>query len=136
MELGSLFNDQPWDAKRVPIAFLSGTITRVRWKQITSRSAKRMLAMKYEGDGRSVKEMVLQEDLAFKPMSRAEYLALAQTLLDEKPDMVTDIVEKKQERKIKWFVGQIISRSPDGRVEPNTAEETLKELLGLSEQSW
>ena len=136
MELGGLFRDHPWDAQRIPPAFLSRTIACVRWKKITSRSAKRILAMKFEGDTRTVTQIIAQDDLALKPTSRAEYLALAQTVLDEKPGLVKDIVEKGQHKKIKWFVGQMMVRSQEGAVEPDVAEETLKELLGQAERKW
>ncbi|KAH7354560.1 GatB/GatE catalytic domain-containing protein [Pyrenochaeta sp. MPI-SDFR-AT-0127] len=136
MELGTLFRDQPWDTGRVPCAALAGIITHLRSKQITSRSAKRILAMVFEGDKRSVHEIVQQENLMFKPLSRAEYISLAQELLDGKPDMVKDITEKGQVKKVKWFVGQMMARSADGSVEPDVAEETLKELLGLVEPKW
>lgn len=132
MELGGLFKDETWNANRVPFDSLAGIIWRVRQKQITSRSGKRILAMKFEGDERAVQDIVDQDNLHLNPLSRDEYAALAQTLIDEKPDMVKDVVEKGRVKKIKWFVGQMMARSADGTVEPDTAEETLKELLGLS----
>ena len=87
--------------------------------------------MVFEGDQRSVQDIVAQENLTLKPLSKEEYMALAQGLMDEKPDMVKDVVEKGQEKKIKWFVGQMMARSAEGSVEPNAAEETLRELMKL-----
>ena len=136
MELGSLFKDEPWDANRVPYTFLADIIAYIRNKKITTRSAKRILAMKFEGDTRSVQEIVAEEDLLLKPLSSEQYVALAQQLLNEKPDMVKDIIEKRQLKKIMWFVGQMMARSPDGSVEPDTAEETLQKLLGVNEEKW
>ena len=133
MELGSLFKDEPWDANCVSYQSLASIISHVRRKQITSRSGKRILVMKFEGDERSAEDIVEQENLHLTPLSQEEYVALAQTLLDEKPNMVKDITEKGQTKKIKWFVGQMMARSADGSVEPDTAETILKELLGLSD---
>ncbi|KAF1848229.1 uncharacterized protein K460DRAFT_364205 [Cucurbitaria berberidis CBS 394.84] len=133
MELGSLLKDEPWDANRVPYKFLASIISHVRRKQITSRSGKRILAMKFEGDERPVEDIVDQESLHLRPLSREEYVALAQSLLDEKPNMVKDIIEKGQSKKIKWFVGQMMARGAAGSVEADTAEETLKEQLRLKE---
>lgn len=133
MELGTLFRDQPWDAGRVPFSALAGIISHIRSKSITSRSGKRILAMIFEGDKRSVHAIVQEENLMLRPLSQDEYFALAQDLLAEKPDMVKDIIEKRQMKKVKWFVGQMMARSADGSVEPDTAEKTLKELLGMSE---
>ena len=131
MELGSLFKDEPWDSNRVPSTHLADIISHVRRKQVTSRSAKRILSMVFEGDQRSVHDIVSEEGLALKPLNDAEYIALAQSLLDEKPDMVRDIIEKRQVKKIMYFVGQMMSRSADGSVEPDKAEEVLRELLDL-----
>jgi aspartyl-tRNA(Asn)/glutamyl-tRNA(Gln) amidotransferase subunit B len=63
------------------------------------------------------------------PLSPAEYRDLAQSLLDEKPEMVRDIVDKGHEKKVKWFVGQMMARSAEGTVEADVAEQTLLELL-------
>ncbi|CAO2654498.1 Nn.00g112310.m01.CDS01 [Neocucurbitaria sp. VM-36] len=133
MELGSLFKDSPWDAHRIPPHSLARIISLVRRKQITSRSGKRILVMKFDGDARSVADIVDQENLHLTPLSQEEYTALAQTLLDENPKMVRDIVEKGQVKKVKWFVGQMMARGAEGSVEPDEAEKTLKELIGLKE---
>jgi aspartyl-tRNA(Asn)/glutamyl-tRNA(Gln) amidotransferase subunit B len=43
--------------------------------------------------------------------------------------MVRDIVDKGHEKKVKWFVGQMMARSAEGTVEADVAEQTLLELL-------
>ncbi|KAF1941754.1 hypothetical protein EJ02DRAFT_403895 [Clathrospora elynae] len=134
MELGSLFHSEPWDPTRIPPNFLAGTISRVRRKQITSPSGKRLLSIKFDGDRRTVQEIVQQDNLLLSPLSNDEYMSLAQSLLDEKPEMVKDIVEKKQTKKVMWFVGQMMARTKDGSVEPGRAEEVLKGLMGLGEE--
>lgn len=131
MELGGLFQDEPWDAARVPHGSLADIIARVRNKSITSRSGKRILAMVFEGDARSVQEIVDEENLALTPLSEEEYMALARAVLDGKPDMVRDIQEKGQTKKISYFVGQMMARSAEGSVEPDRAEKTLRVVLGL-----
>ncbi|KAI4703647.1 hypothetical protein J4E89_009869 [Alternaria sp. Ai002NY15] len=134
MELGSLFQDEPWDPNRVPADYLAGVISHIRRKEVTSPSAKRLLAIKFEGDERSVSEVVHQENLLLQPLSQEEYVKLAQTLLKEKPDMVRDITEKGQVKKVGWFVGQMVMRAPDGSVEPDKAKEVLLNLLGVGEK--
>jgi len=133
MELGSLFKDEPWNAERVPHKSLADIITLVRSKTITSRSGKRILTMIFEGDTRSVQDMVEQDKLTLQPLSEEEYIRLARVVLDEKPEMVRNIKEKGQVKKVMCFVGQMIARSAEGSVEPDRAESTLKRLLGLSE---
>jgi aspartyl-tRNA(Asn)/glutamyl-tRNA(Gln) amidotransferase subunit B len=132
MELGSLFKDEEWSAHRIAPKTLASIVHQLLRKQITSRSAKSLLLMKFEGDVRDVEQIIQDEGLTLKPLSRQEYLDLAKTLLDEKPDMVKDILEKGHGKKIKWFVGQMMARSAEGTVEPDTAEAILKEQLGVS----
>jgi aspartyl-tRNA(Asn)/glutamyl-tRNA(Gln) amidotransferase subunit B len=131
MELGSLFKDIDWSPSRVPADELASIITHLQRKTITSRSAKKLLLLKFEGDARPTGQIIEEEDMMLRPLSREEYLELARTLLQEKPDMVKDIVEKGQVKKVKWFVGQMMARSREGSVEPGTAEETLREELGV-----
>lgn len=129
MELGSLYKDEEWSESRVPPEVLVTIIDKLLQKQITSRSAKRLLAMKFEGEKRHVERLIEDFNMVLRPLSPREYRDSAQILLDEKPDMVRDIVEKGQEKKIKWFVGQMMARSPEGAVEADVAEQTIKELL-------
>lgn len=129
MELGSLFKDQEWSAIRVPAVQLSYIIIQLLRNKITSRSARKILLMKFEGDHRTIKDIIAEENLTLNPLSKDQYIELARNLLDEKPDMVKDIVEKGQTKKLKWFVGQMLANSTEGSVEPGTAEEVLTELL-------
>ncbi|KAL6707777.1 hypothetical protein ACN47E_003677 [Coniothyrium glycines] len=133
MELGSLFKDEPWDVDRVSPDKLAAIILQISRKCITTRSGKQILTILFDGDQRSVQAIVDEESLGLKPLSRDQYLELAQTLIAEKPDMVRDIVEKKQVKKVMWFVGQMLARNPDGSVEPDKAEAIMKEVLGINE---
>lgn len=129
MELGSLYKDEEWSAMRVPPEVLVSIISQLLQKRITSRSAKRLLAVKFEGEERHVERLIEDFNMELRPLSPREYRDLAEMLLHEKPDMVRDIVEKGQEKKIKWFVGQMMARSPEGTVEADEAEHTIKQLL-------
>jgi len=131
MELGGLFKNEQWSERRVPSEQLASIIVHLLNKQITGRTAKLLLARKFEGDVTPVEQIIVDEDLILQPLSREEYIALAQKLIEEKPDMVADIVEKGQHQKMKWFVGQMMARGAEGTVEPGTAEEVLRELLSL-----
>jgi aspartyl-tRNA(Asn)/glutamyl-tRNA(Gln) amidotransferase subunit B len=132
MELGSLYKDEEWSASRVPPTVLASIIDHLLQKRITSRSAKKLLSLKFEGDDRRVEQLIEDKDMTLKPLSPQEYRDFAQQLLDEKPDMVRDIVEKGQDKKIKWFVGQMMARSPEGAVEADVAEQVLRELLPMA----
>lgn len=129
MELGSLYKDEEWSATRVPPTVLASIIQHLLQKNITSRSAKKLLALKFDGDERPVDQLIQDQNMTLRPLSPQEYRHLAQTLLDEKPDMVRDIVEKGQEKKIKWFVGQMMARSAEGSVEADVAEGVVREII-------
>lgn len=129
MELGSLYKDEEWSATRVPPEVLVSIITHLLQKRITSRSAKRLLSMKFDGDTRHVERLIEDHSMVLRPLSSREYTDFAKLLLDEKPDMVRDIVEKGQDKKIKWFVGQMMARSPEGTVEADVAEASVREVL-------
>lgn len=131
MELGGLFKTEEWSAARVSSDQLSSVIVHLLAKQITGRTAKLLLALKFQGDDRSVEQIIADEDMLLRPLSRQEYIDMAQSLLEERSDVVKDIVEKGQSKKVKWFVGQMMARGAEGTVEPATAEEVLRELLHL-----
>jgi aspartyl-tRNA(Asn)/glutamyl-tRNA(Gln) amidotransferase subunit B len=131
MELGALLKSEEWSSTRVPPHELGSIIAYLLRKQITTRTAKLTLAMKFEGDSRSVDQIIADEDMILRPLSPEEYRNLAQGLLEEKADMVQDILARKHHKKIKWFVGQMMARSAEGTVEPDTAESVLRELLHL-----
>ena len=131
MELGSLLKIEDGSESRVPSDQLASIISHVLRKQITGRAAKTLLTTKFDGDARPVEQIIADEDMLLRPLSRQEYIELAQKLLEEKADMVKDIVEKQQHKKVKWFVGQMMARGAEGTVEPGTAEAVLRELLQL-----
>ena len=131
MELGSLFKDEPWDANRIPPEYIADVISHVYRKAITSPTGKHLLAMKFEGDERSVAEIVKEDSLGLHPLSEEEYRVLAQTLLDENPDMVMDILKKGQIKKVYWFMGQMMVRAPKGSIEPMKAKKVLDALLSV-----
>lgn len=131
MELGALFKNEDWSSTRVSSDELAVIIALLLRKQITGRTAKSLLSMKFEGDSRAIDQIVADDNLLLRPLSRDEYDALAEQLLQEKADIVRDIIEKQQYKKLKWFVGQMISRSGEGTVEPEMAEAVLREALNL-----
>ncbi|KAL5389184.1 hypothetical protein DPSP01_002498 [Paraphaeosphaeria sporulosa] len=132
MELGALFKNEEWSGTKVPADQLATIVAHILRKEITGSTAKRLLLMKFEGEERSVEQIIADEDLFLRPLTHTEYMNLAQSLVEEKADMANDIVKKQQLGKIKWFVGQMMARSAEGTVEPAAAEAVLRELYGLS----
>ncbi|KAF2115449.1 GatB/GatE catalytic domain-containing protein [Lophiotrema nucula] len=131
MELGALFKDSGWSKDRVPSDELASILQHLLCKEITGRTAKRLLQMKFDGDPRRIERIIDEHHMLLIPMSSEEYKTMAQQILEEKPDVVKDIIEKGQEKKVKWFVGQMMARGKEGTVEASTAEGVLRELLKL-----
>lgn len=99
-------------------------------EKITGSTAKRLLAMSFDGDERDVNTIIDQANLSLRRLSREEYIMMAQALLDKDPKKVEQIQKGKQLGKLKFFVGQMM-RQGSGTIEAQKAEAVLKELLGL-----
>ena len=99
--------------------------------RITGTTAKRLLAMAFNGDRRDINAIIDEENLALRHLSRDEYLTMAQSLINDNNDKVKQIQQKGQLGKLKWFVGQMM-RQGEGKVEAMKAEAVLKELLDVS----
>jgi aspartyl-tRNA(Asn)/glutamyl-tRNA(Gln) amidotransferase subunit B len=130
-ELGALHTkaDVTWHADRILAQTLAELIDQLIRKKITSFVAKQVLVMIFEGDQRPIHQLLEEENLLLRPLSRDEYIALATSLIEENPQMVAQIREKNQLGKIGWFVGQMMRQGEKGRVEAQRAEEILRELI-------
>jgi aspartyl-tRNA(Asn)/glutamyl-tRNA(Gln) amidotransferase subunit B len=130
-ELGGLLTkaDLPWDAERVSAQSLAAIIDNLQRKQITGATAKQVLGMLFDGDRRPVAQLLEEENLILRPLSREEYMTLAEAAMELNPGMVEQIRTKNQLGKLGWFVGQMIRMGEKGRVEAQKAEAILKELI-------
>lgn len=130
-ELGGLLSkaDLPWDATRVPAQSLAEIIDQQQRKRITGPTAKMVVAMVFDGDRRPIAQLVEEENLVLRPLSREEYLALAESAISLNPQMVEQIRSKNQLGKLGWFVGQMMRMGEKGRVEAPKADEILRELI-------
>jgi len=98
--------------------------------RITGTTAKRLLALVFNNDTRAVDTIIEQENLQLQPLSRDQYLAMAQDILQENPEKVKQIRHDKRYGKIQFFVGQMMRRG-EGKVEARKANDILNELLCL-----
>ena len=130
-ELGALLAkvDQAWDAETVPARSLAHLIDHLQRKLITGPTAKLVLGTIFDGDKRPVPQLLEEENLLLRPLSREEYLALAESAIALNPQMVEQIRSKNQLGKLGWFVGQMMRNGEKGRVEALKAEEVLRELI-------
>ncbi|KAK2757367.1 hypothetical protein FQN54_004882 [Arachnomyces sp. PD_36] len=132
-ELGGLLakSDLSWDPERVPANAVAGIVDHLLQGNITGSTAKSLLVMVFDGDTRSVERIVDEENLLLRPLSRDEYIALAEGVIQENPKMAAEIRDKKQLGKVGFFVGRMMSSGEKGRTEAKKANEILRELLGV-----
>lgn len=130
-ELGGLLTkaDLPWDPDRVPTQELAEIIDQLLRKRITGPTAKQVLAMVFDGDQRPIQQLLEEENLILRPLSREEYVALAEAAISKNPQLVAQIREKNHVGKLGWFVGQMMRMGEKGRVEAQRAEEVLREMI-------
>jgi aspartyl-tRNA(Asn)/glutamyl-tRNA(Gln) amidotransferase subunit B len=130
-ELGGLLTkaDLPWETQRVPCDMLAQIIDQLLRQRVTGSTAKQVLAMVFDGDHRAIPQLLEEENLVLRPLSQEEYLALAEAVISQNPQMVTQIREKNQLGKLGWFVGQMMRTGGKDRVEARRAEEVLRELI-------
>ncbi|KAJ5674029.1 hypothetical protein N7462_009468 [Penicillium macrosclerotiorum] len=121
--------DRAWDAEIVPAQSLADLIDHLYRKLITGPTAKQVLAAVFDGDRRPVPRLLEEDNLLLRPLSREEYLALAEAAVALNPQMVEQIRSKNQLGKLGWFVGQMMRTGEKGRVEAPKAEEMLRELI-------
>ncbi|KAJ5638326.1 hypothetical protein N7490_008205 [Penicillium lividum] len=129
-ELGGLLTkaDRTWHADIVPSQSLADLIDHVQRKLITGPTAKQVLAAIFDGDRRPVPQLLEEDNLLLRPLSREEYITLAESAIALNPKMVEQI-RGNQLGKLGWFVGQMMRTGEKGRVEAPKAETILRELI-------
>jgi aspartyl-tRNA(Asn)/glutamyl-tRNA(Gln) amidotransferase subunit B len=136
-ELGGLqaSNEESWDSITVSPTELADIIMNVMDKQITARVAKQLLStlneMPVQATRPTVEQLIDDGNLRLRPLSPQEYEALAQSIMDDNPDMVSAVKDKGQKGKAMWFVGQMVRRGEEGTVEPEQARVVVEQLLAV-----
>jgi len=136
-ELGGLqtSNEESWDSITITPAELADIIVNVMHKQITARVAKQLLStindMPAQASRPIVEQLIEDGNLRLRPLSPQEYEALAQSIMDENPDMVSAVKDKGQKGKAMWFVGQMVRRGEEGTVEPEQARVVIERMLAV-----
>ena len=104
-------------------------------KHITTITARQILRLIFSGDKRSVQQIIQEEELGFKALSKEEYQSIAQAIILQEPAMVkkakADWALGKQGG-FMWFVGQVMRRGGKS-AEAAKAKVVLEEMLALSD---
>ncbi|THW81916.1 hypothetical protein D6D15_10471 [Aureobasidium pullulans] len=133
-EIGGLLTSdgREWSDLTITTEEIASLLANLMSKQITARVGKQILQQLYDEDSddrRSVDARIDEGNLRLRPISREEYIELAQSIMDENPDMVSAVRDKGQKGKTMWFVGQMVRRAEEGTVEAEKAKEIIEELL-------
>ncbi|KAI4750874.1 hypothetical protein E4T52_16567 [Aureobasidium sp. EXF-3400] len=133
-EIGGLLasDGREWSDLTITTEELASLLANLMSKQITARVGKQILQQLYEEDSDdriSVDARIDEGNLRLRPISREEYIELAQSIMDGNPDMVSAVRDKGQKGKTMWFVGQMVRRAEEGTVEAEKAKEIIEELL-------
>ncbi|THZ82690.1 hypothetical protein D6C84_05560 [Aureobasidium pullulans] len=133
-EIGGLLTSdgREWSDLTITTEELASLLANLMSKQITARVGKQILQQLYDEDSDdriSVDARIDEGNLRLRPISREEYIELAQSIMDENPDMVNAVRDKDQKGKTMWFVGQMVRRAEEGTVEAEKAKEIIEELL-------
>lgn len=134
-ELGGLLAAEdtsagPIDVRaRVPPASMASIIKLLWAKQVLGKTAKRLLALVFEGDNqRPVGAIVEERGWWFRPYTAQEYGELAARVAASYEGVVLDVVAGNK-GKVKFLVGQMMRLGEDGRVAPMEAERALVALV-------
>ena len=96
-------------------------------KQITTNSAKTVLARLFEGDQRNVEDIIAQDELSVRHVDAEGLNVAAKELVEKHPDMALKVLQG-QKGKFQWFVGQLIKQN-QGRLDAKKAAAALEPLL-------
>ena len=130
-ELGNLSSklNRPWSRDLVPPHSLAQIIATNLTGKVTMSAARDILLRKFEGDERTVESIIHEEGLVFRSLSEDEYRQLANSVIDDHPDMVEDIREKGKTGKMMYLVGKMMRQAPEGRIEAPKAQSILQEQI-------
>jgi len=130
-ELGSLLTttEVAWAENRVQPEVLTDILDHLLRNKITGSTAKQVLKMVFEGDKRSVGQIIREDGLTFHALSEDEYAALAKEVMANHQDVVQQIRGKGRTSKLMFLVGQMMRKGEEGRIEAKKAEEILRHLV-------
>ena len=134
-ELGGLLttSNTDWQGMSISETELADILVNLQRKHITSHAAKQLLATLHDlqPDERrpSVEQLIESGNLRLRPLSDDEYMALAEEVMAQNPEMVAAVRDKGQKGKLMWFVGQVIRKGEEGTVEPEKAREIVERVL-------
>lgn len=74
---------------------------------------------------------LLVAEIEGKAISKVQYSNLANDVLDRHKIEVEDIIKKGKAGKLMFLVGRMVQQAGKGNIDPQIAEQVLREKLGL-----
>ena len=132
-ELGALLTtyDVQWHQELVRSRDMATLIRSLQHGSITGTSAKHLLKLLFDGDTRSAETIIKDEGLTFVPMTAEEYTRLAEEVISSNPDEAEAVRtgDKRALGKLKFLLGKMMQKADRSRIEAQSAEATLRQLL-------
>lgn len=126
---GDLSFTQLGECAQVPEEDLSQLLYHLYRKHITGKVAKELLMAMYLGELEGgILEAIESNDLWFKEIAQQEYEALAEAAAEGEDKMLEEFADedKYPRGKLMYLVGKMMRLGPTERIDPATAEKTMK----------
>ncbi|KAL2210925.1 Glutamyl-tRNA amidotransferase subunit B, mitochondrial [Sarocladium strictum] len=135
---GELIFTQEGDCAQVPHIQLAQLLSHLQKKQITGRVAKELLLGIYLGElDQDVSSTIHDHDLWFKEISREEYEALADEVMQGEDKVLKEFTRYTTfpQGKLMYLVGKLMRTGSTERIDPATAEAVLREKVDQLRES-
>lgn len=135
-ELGSLLTkyETTWDSDIVHPQKLADILNLLQEKQITTSSAKQLLADVFLDKSVTVKEITHSTGLLLSEVPDEEYQTVVKQVAQANPKLVADILQKGKKGKIMGLVGMALKElnkpGRSGSVRPERVQQFVEEELG------
>ncbi|XP_071847272.1 glutamyl-tRNA(Gln) amidotransferase subunit B, mitochondrial-like isoform X1 [Apostichopus japonicus] len=110
----------------IPVEKLSDIFSSLQSGEISAKSAQKLLELLFDGDSRSVSEIMDVENLR-QITSEEEVLKFCTKAVNEEPDLV-EVYQSRNKKVINKLMG-IVQMKSKGRIEPQLAKRIMEELL-------
>jgi aspartyl-tRNA(Asn)/glutamyl-tRNA(Gln) amidotransferase subunit B len=98
--------------------------------EITSNSAKKLLALVFDGHSSQIRDIAASENFLISEVGDHEYEQVINRVLERHPDVVTAIQKKGQKGKIMWLVGQVMMEMGKAGKAGSIRPDKVRDLLG------
>lgn len=133
-ELGALLSttETQWTPNLIPPQSMADLVSLQLKGQLTGTSAKQLLRILFDGDRRTVAEVVKHKNLLFTPMTDASYEDLARKVIAEhqsEAEIAMNEESRQAKGKLKFLLGQMMRQGDRSRMEAQRAEAILQGAL-------